>query len=94
MTLTSVRAGSLRRWVLVLLLSLCVSPATAEPVTQVFVKAEQLRTDALQLLERLVNIDSGTGDEKGLIQVGEIVVEELRKLGAHIRYVSSNARCR
>ena len=58
--------------------------ASAEPYQPVYEKAEQSKDDALKLLERLVNIDSGTGDEQGLQQVSAIVIEELKKLGAQV----------
>ena len=48
-------------------LSLCTALAAlaAERNQQVYEGAEQCKDDALKLLERLVNIDSGTGYEKG-----------------------------
>lgn len=55
----------------------------------VYSKAEQCRTEAIQLLARLVNIDSGTGYEKGLNQVVNILTPELSLLGAHIDLVTS-----
>ena len=59
--------------------------ADANP--QVLSAAEGYRGDALHLLERLVNIDSGTGDEAGLGQVGTIVADELRAAGANVETV-------
>ena len=56
----------------------------AEPNKQVYEKAQQYREEALKLWERLVNIDSGTGDEQGLKEVGAIATEELKKLGAKV----------
>ena len=72
-------------------LLLCAAPlshaADADP--KVLSAAENYRGDALQLLERLVNIDSGTGNEAGLSQVGSIVADELRKTGAQVQTVSA-----
>ncbi|WP_199031002.1 M20/M25/M40 family metallo-hydrolase [Ralstonia sp. ASV6] len=72
-------------------LLLCAAPlsraADADP--KVLSAAENYRGDALQLLERLVNIDSGTGNEAGLSQVGSIVADELRKTGAEVQTVSA-----
>ena len=51
--------------------------------------AEGYRGDALRLLERLVNIDSGTGDAAGLGQVGAIVADELRAAGADVQTVTA-----
>ena len=59
----------------------------AEPHAQVLAHAEQYKGEALKLLERLVNIDSGSGYEPGLTQVGDIAIEELKKLGATIERV-------
>ncbi|WP_447803225.1 M20/M25/M40 family metallo-hydrolase [Pseudomonas serbica] len=59
----------------------------AEPHAQVLAHAEQYKGEALKLLERLVNIDSGSGYEPGLTQVGDITIEELKKLGATIERV-------
>lgn len=47
-------------------------------------KAEQAKPEALKLLERLVNIDSGTFNGAGLDRVGAIAVEELKRLGAKV----------
>lgn len=59
-------------------------PARAELKKPVLEQAERAKADALRLLERLVNIDSGTYDGAGLDQVADIVQEELKKLGAQV----------
>lgn len=46
--------------------------------------ATQSKDEALKLLERMVNIDSGSASTEGLDKVREMAVEELRKLGARI----------
>jgi glutamate carboxypeptidase len=46
--------------------------------------ATQSKDDALKMLERMVNIDSGSASTEGLTKVREMAVEELRKLGARI----------
>ncbi len=61
----------------------------AEPNKQVYEKAQQYKEEALKLWERLVNIDSGTGDEQGLKEVGAIATEELEKLGAKVETFSA-----
>ncbi|RDK04913.1 M20/M25/M40 family metallo-hydrolase [Cupriavidus lacunae] len=61
--------------------------ADANP--KVLSAAESYRGEALHLLERLVNIDSGTGNEAGLSQIGTIVADELRKAGAKVETVSA-----
>jgi len=63
--------------------------AAAEPNKQVYAAAEQYKAESLKLLERLVNIDSGTANEAGLNQVGGIVAEQLKVLGARIETVSA-----
>jgi glutamate carboxypeptidase len=47
-------------------------------------KAEQAKPEALKLLERLVNIDSGTFNGAGLDRIGAIAMEELKRLGAKV----------
>ncbi|NWB27019.1 M20/M25/M40 family metallo-hydrolase [Pseudomonas gingeri] len=59
--------------------------ALAEVNKPVHDKAEHYKEDGLKLLERLVNIDSGSGYEPGLKQVRAIVTDELKKLGASIK---------
>ena len=61
----------------------------AEPNKQVYEKAQQYKEEALKLWERLVNIDSGTGDVQGLKEVGAIATEELEKLGAKVETFSA-----
>jgi glutamate carboxypeptidase len=63
--------------------------ASAEPNGQVFEKAAQYKAEAVSLLERLVNVDSGSANEKGLNQVSGIAIEELKKLGAQVETVSA-----
>ena len=73
-----------RKFILGVTLALVIGPAIAEPNKPILDRAQHYQPDALKLLERLVNIDSGTGYAEGLVQVGAIAVEELRKLGADI----------
>ncbi|WP_332877324.1 glutamate carboxypeptidase [Massilia sp. S19_KUP03_FR1] len=62
----------------------------AAPVNQdLFARATQARPEVTSLLERLVNIDSGTGSEKGLDQVGAIVAAEAKKLGMRVDFSSA-----
>lgn len=60
-----------------------------EAVKPILDSAEKLKPDAIKLWERLVNIDSGTGDAAGLKAVGAVAIEELTKLGASVETVSS-----
>jgi glutamate carboxypeptidase len=66
-----------------------IPTASAEPNRQVYERASQYKAEALKLLERLVNVDSGTANEKGLDQVGDIAMEELKNVGAHVETVSA-----
>ncbi|MGE7958696.1 M20/M25/M40 family metallo-hydrolase [Pseudomonas sp. NPDC089530] len=95
MTLTAPRSLLAARiglgFALSLALGLPVTHALAEPHPQVHNDARQYQGDALKLLERLVNIDSGSGYEAGLNQVGDIAIAELQKLGASIEKVPNGA---
>lgn len=52
-------------------------------------KAKLAQSEFLTSLETLVNIDSGTGELDGITQVENLVVEQLKSVGAHIE--TSNA---
>jgi glutamate carboxypeptidase len=52
-------------------------------------RAAQARPEVLKLLESLVNVDSGTGDEKGLDRVGAMVAAEAKKLGMEVQFSSA-----
>ena len=67
-----------------------LAPAVAaEAVKPILDSAEKHKPGAIKLWERLVNIDSGTGDAEGMKAVGAIATEELKKLGASIETISS-----
>jgi glutamate carboxypeptidase len=66
-----------------------VSVSAAEANKLILDRAEHHKVDALKLWERLVNIDSGTGDAEGLKEVSAIVIEQLVKLGGSIELVSA-----
>ncbi|WP_268800595.1 M20/M25/M40 family metallo-hydrolase [Pseudomonas huanghezhanensis] len=66
-------------------------PASAAPDQQVQTDAQNYQPEALKLLEKLVNIDSGSGYEPGLAQVSDITVDELKKLGATIETFPNTA---
>ncbi len=54
---------------LALSLGIAMPAFSAQPHSQIQADAEQYKAEALKLLERLVNIDSGSGYEPGLTQV-------------------------
>jgi glutamate carboxypeptidase len=74
-----------------LTLALLAPVAMAEPHAQIQASANQYQGDALKLLERLVNIDSGSGYEPGISQVAGIAIDELQKLGATIERVPNTS---
>ncbi len=74
-----------------LALSFAVPAYSAEPHKQIQADAEQYKGQALKLLERLVNIDSGSGYGPGLTQVSDIAVDELKQLGFSIERVPDAA---
>lgn len=51
--------------------------------------ARAAQPDAVKLLERLVNIDSGTFSARGLDQVGTLLEQEFKALGARVEMVSA-----
>jgi glutamate carboxypeptidase len=51
-------------------------------------QAQKLQSNFLMTLEKLVNIDSGTGDEDGLKLVENIIVEQLKAVSADIKFES------
>lgn len=48
-------------------------------------KAQKAQSEFLTMLETLVNIDSGTGDQKGLTQVENFVIKQLKSVGATVK---------
>lgn len=74
-----------------LALSFALPAYSAEPHQQIQADAEQYKAPALKLLERLVNIDSGSGYGPGLTQVSDIAVDELKQLGFTIERVPDAA---
>ncbi|NWA45544.1 M20/M25/M40 family metallo-hydrolase [Pseudomonas reactans] len=74
-----------------LALSFALPAYSAEPHKQIQAQSEQYKAEALKLLERLVNIDSGSGYEPGLTQVRDIAVDELKQLGFSIELVPDKA---
>ncbi len=75
-------------WPATLLMSGTVT-AHAALNSQLQASATAARADVLKTLEQLVNIDSGTGNERGVNQVGDLIADELRKLGARIEFHSA-----
>jgi hypothetical protein len=67
-----------------------VVPVSAVPLDSgLFAAAEAEAPAVVRDLERLVNIDSGTGDAGGLGKVGAFLVARLRELGAKVETTSA-----
>ena len=62
----------------------------AGPVNKALLdRATQAKPELIKMLESMVNIDSGTGSEKGLEQVGAMVADEAKKLGMQVEFSSA-----
>jgi len=70
------------------LLALAAFGASAQtPDAALLKRAEQSKPDALKLLGRMVNIDSGTFNDKGLNAVGAIAAAELTRIGFKVQAI-------
>jgi len=63
--------------------------AQPQPKQAVLAAAQASKADAVALLERLVNIDSGSANGAGIEQVAALVTTQLRALGAQIEVRSA-----
>lgn len=62
----------------------------AGPVNKdLYERAGQAKPELIKMLEAMVNIDSGTGSEKGLDQVGAMIADEAKKLGMQVELSSA-----
>ncbi|HEY9708924.1 MAG TPA: glutamate carboxypeptidase [Oculatellaceae cyanobacterium] len=52
-------------------------------------QAQKAQRDFLAALETLVNIDSGTGYQKGLTKVENLVIEQLKSVGADVKTINA-----
>jgi len=76
------------------LLAASAMPAAAKaPVrdAKVWAAAERLRSAQLDLLEQVVNVDSGTGDVAGGRKVAGLLVPRLKALGMDVETVAAEA---
>jgi glutamate carboxypeptidase len=86
----ALRAGTLGAGlVLVMQLGVAAWAQPPEPHKPILGRAEHHKQAAIKLWERLVNVDSSTGDVEGLKAVGTIARDELAKLGASVEFVSA-----
>jgi len=65
--------------------------ATPHRNVKIYEAVEANRAAALDLLARIVNIDSGTGDVEGGAKVEAVLAEQLKALGAELSSVSAEA---
>src|SRR5271166_259693 len=65
--------------------------ATPHRDAGIYKAAEANRAGALELLARIVNIDSGTGDVEGGTKVEAVLAEQLKALGAEVRTSAAEA---
>lgn len=78
------KSTMLREASLLLIATAIAAPAAAAKDARVWALANQHGADQLKLLERVVNIDSGTGDVEGGTKVGEVLAQELRAAGLNV----------
>ena len=76
-----------------LLAALAMPAAAKAPVrdAKVWAAAERLRSAQLDLLEQVVNVDSGTGDVAGGRKVAGLLVPRLKALGMDVETVAAEA---
>ena len=84
MTKSCFRSGWMRGLLAGMAVAAAVPALHAEPQKAVYDQSAAYKDEALKLLERLVNIDSGSANTAGLERVRTVVVEELQKLGGKI----------
>jgi len=77
----------MRRMLMGLAVMTVCGGAAAAPDAALLAQAEARKESALALLEKLVNIDSGTFSGKGLDDVGTVAAGELRRLGFAVETV-------
>lgn len=74
-----------------LVLSLSWPSAFAQqPDLAVFAAAEAQKLPLIETLQKVVEIESGTGDYEGLVQLAELIAEELRLLGGQVELLDAN----
>ena len=77
-----------------IILATTALPAAAKAPAKdakVWALAERLRPAQLELLEQVVNIDSGTGDVEGGRKVASLLVPRLKALGMEVETVAAEA---
>ena len=80
----------------VLVLAIAAGPAMAAPKppqrdAKVWAAAEAARAGQLQLLEQVVNIDSGTGDVEGGRKIASVLIPRLKAMGMTVESVKAEA---
>jgi glutamate carboxypeptidase len=67
--------------------ALALAGSATQKNAKILTAAQSARTAQLQLLEQVVNIDSGTGDVEGGRKVAAVLIERLKALGMTIESV-------
>ena len=83
------RLNTLRTVVLALSLGFC-GTSLAQKDEVLLKAAEARKAGVVADLEKLVNIDSGTGDKEGLARIEAILVARLKALGAEVQLIPSD----
>jgi glutamate carboxypeptidase len=61
--------------------------AAAQPVQNVLTRVQAHKQPYLETLKNLVNIESGSDDREGLDRISELISNELKALGAEVRFI-------
>jgi glutamate carboxypeptidase len=69
-----------------------IPAAAAKPDARILKAATAARPAQLALLEKIVNIDSGTGDAEGAARVMAVLVPELKAIGATIETLPAEGK--
>lgn len=84
----------MRAAMMTVLLAALANPAVAKAPARdakAWAAAERLRPGQLELLEQVVNVDSGTGDVAGGRKVASLLVPRLKALGMDVETVAAEA---
>ena len=83
--------GLVSTGMLILVSAPCSAAALSAPEKRIVAAAQAEREPAIAMLERLVNINSGTMNKAGVAEVGRIMMDELENLGFRVRWVPMDA---
>lgn len=79
------------RRVLFALMVVISLPATAQqPNMAVFAAAEAQKNDFISTLQEVVEIESGSGNYEGLVELGNLIAGRLREMGGEVELLDAN----